>query len=248
MVSSQENSKARITGSQAPGPAEQGEAVPGASLFGKELAPPFTRLYGCESQELERRIRRFMVRAFRGVDCGVAKGYRFRWFVMTESNEAIELGIPFGREWNKFLVWLRYRCSDFEYIVVEHRQGDRQRRNWHVLSYGSDRLPVLAMRDYWLEHYKSTITGMAEVKDIRKAVLYLAGYLGSGDKFVRSWCSQGWVFRSWIGWSKWYRWHFNRGREYPSGDMLVSLSLMSPDERESRATMALMRRDMARKR
>jgi len=88
---------------------------------------------------------------------------------------------------------------------------------------------------------------MAEVKDIRKAVLYLAGYLGSGDKFVRSWCSQGWVFRSWIGWSKWYRWNFSRGREYPSAEALVSLSLMSPCEREQKATMGLMRRDMARR-
>jgi len=182
-----------------------------------------------------------MIRAFRGVDCGLAKGFRFRWFVLTESPEAIRTGIDFGVEFHRFLVWLRYWCPDFQYIVVEHRQGDKQRRNWHVLSYGSDKLPVLAMRDYWLKHFKSTVTGMAEVRDTERAVLYLASYLGSGKKFVRSWQSQGWVFRGWIGWSKWYRRRFSRNLEYPSPRALVSLSLMSAAEREDVALMSLMK-------
>lgn len=205
-------------------------------------SPPLLVFSGYESEIISaRKASRFIVRAFRGVKCGEAKGYRFRWFVLTESDEAIKLGINFGREFHRFLMWLRLRCSDFQYIVVEHRQGDKQRRNWHVLSYGSDRLPVKDMRSYWLEHFKSTVTGMAEVKDIDKAILYLAGYLSSGDKFVRAWCSQGWVFRGWIGWSKWYRWHFSRRREYPSVAALVSLSLMSPSRREEMSLMSLMR-------
>lgn len=187
---------------------------------------PFTCLNGYESEILlDHRRCRFFVRAFRGVACGIAKKYRFRWFVLTESDEALTEGIEFGPEFHRFLMWLRLRCPDFQYIVVEHRQGDKQRRNWHILSYGSDRLPVLAMRDYWLEHFKSTLTGMAEVRDIDKAVRYLAKYLSKRDGFVRSWCSQGWVFRGWLGISRQYR-RVNGG--YPDESELTKLSLMSP--------------------
>jgi hypothetical protein len=166
--------------------------------------------------------RRFMVRAFNGVMCGSSKGYRFRWFVLTESDEAIRLGIDFGKEFHKFLRWLRYWCPDFAYIVVEHRQGNKKRRNWHILSYGSDKLPVLKIREYWQEHYKSMVTGMAEVKDIRKSVYYLCKYL-KGEGFVRSWCSQNWVFKGWLGISKQYRKQYG---EYPTGMVIEKLAMM----------------------
>lgn len=188
--------------------------------------PPLLVIHSIKSQEFQRyKVNRFLVRAFRGVACGLAKGYRFRWFVLTESNEAIKLGLSFGREFNRFLVWLRYWCPDFQYIVVEHRQGDKQRRNWHVLSYGSDKLPVLRIRSYWLKHFKSTVTGMAEVRDIRKSVYYLVRYVGDKEKFVRSWCSQGWVFRGWLGISKAHRKIFG---DYVCSEDLKALSLMSP--------------------
>lgn len=191
--------------------------------------PPLLVLYGFKSQEYyERKQRRFLLRAYRGVECGLERGYRFRWFVLTESNEAIDSGLDFGVEFNRFIVWLRYRCPDFQYIVVEHRQGDMKRRNWHVLSYGSDRLPVLQMRDYWRSHYKSTVTGMAEVIDIKKSVLYMAGYLSSRDKFVRSWSSQGWVFRGWLGWSRDYKRIYG---DYVPRSRLTTLALMSSLQR-----------------
>lgn len=185
----------------------------------------------CQSAEYFRHKRgRFFIRAFRGVDCGLARGSRFRWFVLTESDSAISSGIDFGSEFHRFITWLRYSCPDFQYLVVEHRQGDKERRNWHVLSYGSDRLPVLKIRDYWQSHYRSTVTGMAEVKDIGKAVRYLAGYLSSREKFVRAWCSQGWVFRGWLSRGRLYRRNYG---EYISPSYLVALSLMSPAERSS---------------
>jgi len=170
-----------------------------------------------------------VVRAFRGVSCGLSKGYRFRWFVLTESDEAISVSIPFGREFHLFVTWLRkVHCPDFQYICVEHCQGDKLRRNWHILSYGSDKLPVLAMRAYWRSHYLSTVTGMEEVKDIGKAVKYLAGYLSSGDKFVRSFQSQGWVFCGWVRASKSYRRSYS---VYPLSLDLTTLALMSSSRR-----------------
>jgi len=166
--------------------------------------------------------RRFLVRAFRGVACGIAKGYRFRWFVLTESDTAIALNIDFGLELNKFITWLRYYCPDFAYIIVEHRQGDKKRRNWHTISYGSDKLPVLKMRNYWLKNYKSTITGMAEIVDIKRSVFYVSDYV-SGEGFVRSWCSQNWVFKGWLGFSKRYKAQYG---VYPNYDDLENLSCM----------------------
>lgn len=198
---------------------------------------PFTRSNGYESGEYyEHRRKQFMVRAYRGVECGTAKGYRFRVFTLSESDEALRAGIDFGSEFHRFVRWLRYHCPSFEYVVVAHRQGvpsvvtGQQRCHRHVLSYGSDMLPVEAMRAYWQEHYLSTVTGMKAVWGIAGAIKYLAGYLSSRDKFVRSWQSQGWVFRGWLGMTKAYKRSFG---DYVDGSELSRLSLMSPEARES---------------
>jgi hypothetical protein len=212
----------------------RGELCSGCSWghYSFEVAVPFTSpIWLGKSRIPDYKARRFMVRAFRGVMCGLAKGYRFRWFVLTESDEALSLGLDFGREFNRFLTWLRYWCSDFQYIVVEHKQGEvskvtaQQRRNWHILSYGSDKLPVDKIREYWKSHFLSTVTGMAEVHRIDKAIVYMAGYLSGTEKFVRSWSSQGWVYRGWVGDSTRYKVRFG---SYPEADMLKLLSLMSP--------------------
>jgi len=172
------------------------------------------------------RQRRFLMRAFRGVSVGIARGYRFRWFVLTESNEAIAAGKDFGREFHRFLVWLRYYCPDFQYIVVEHRLP---RRHWHILSYGTDKLPVDAMREYWRGHFLSTVTGMQEIREIDKAIYYVAGYLKRGGKLTRCWCSRGWVFPGWLGFSREY--HARYG-QYPRGELLVELALLDVHGRD----------------
>lgn len=185
------------------------------------------------AENKEHKQKRFVLQAFRGVACGIERESRFRWFVLTESDEAISQGIKFGTEFHKFITWLRYRCPDFQYILVEHCQGISPvnhwfRRNWHILSYGSDRLPVLACRDYWLEHYKSTVTGMAEVRDIKRAVYYIAGYLSASGKFVRYRSSHGWVYRGWVGDNLRHKKRFG---EYLPEMVLVQLSRMSKFER-----------------
>ena len=211
-----------------------GHGLSCAACMHKNGVCPLLVLNSCESAEkvstfkpvnveaLKHKKARFFVRAFRGVSCGLAKGFRFRWFVLTESDLAIADGVDFGPEFHKFITWLRYQCPDFQYLVVEHRQGDKKRRNWHVLSYGSDKLPVRAIRDYWLGHFKSTVTGMAEVADIQKAVKYLATYLAGDDskseKFIRCFASQGWVFRGWVGSCKAYKSKY--GEYLPAGELV----------------------------
>jgi len=65
---------------------------------------------------------------------------------------------------------------------------------------------------------------MAEIRDVGASVKYLAGYVSSGEKFVRCWSSQGWVFRGWVGMSRNYKREFG---EYPARGDLVALSKMS---------------------
>lgn len=159
-------------------------------------------IYGCESaktNELDRRAKRMMVKAFKGTACGVSKGMLLRWFVLTESDEAIAMGLDFGKTFHRLFDWLRYSCPDVQYLVVEHCQGDKTRRNWHVLTYGSDKLPMKAIEAWWMEHYLSHTGKFELVKYPEKAIRYLAGYMSNKDKFVRSWASQGWIYS---GWSK----------------------------------------------
>lgn len=198
------------------------------------------------AEKFRRKVGKFYVRAFRGTACGMAKEFRFRWFTLTESDEAIEAGIEFGAEFHRFITWLRYRCRDFQYLVVEHRQGDKWRRNFHILSYGTDKLPIKAMRDYWLRRYLSTVSGLEEVKDIEAAVKYLVRYVGDEEKYIRSWTSQGWVFPGWLGWSRWWRKNWSKDGSYPSQETLAALSLMSPDEREEITLQSLMREEPRR--
>jgi hypothetical protein len=181
-----------------------------------------------KQKRLEHKINRFYVRAIRGAACGTEKGMRFRWFTFTESDEAIETGINFGKAFHKFITWLRYPCPDFQYGVIEHRQGDMWRRNWHILSYGTDKLPLQDMDTWWKANYKSLVTGMAEIRNMRKAIKYVSGYLSEPEKFMRAFFSQGWVFPGWLSFSKNYR---KQQSEYPSVEKLIKMAMMSKSQR-----------------
>jgi len=178
----------------------------------------------------ERKAARFFVKARIGIMVGLAKVKRFRWWTLTESNESIEAGMNFSHSWSMMRKWLARLDEQLEYCLVEHIQGDRKRRNWHVLTYGDNRLPVNDMREYWRSHYLSTITGLQEVKNPFRSASYLAGYLGKDDKFVKARFSQNWVFPHW--------WEFGRFCKKESGlyvldNELVRLALIGFDERKA---------------
>jgi len=197
----------------------------------------FTCLNAYESDrtwERARKAARFFVKAREGIMVGMAKGKRFRWWTLTESNESIEAGMNFSHSWSMMRKWLAKLDEQLEYCLVEHIQGDRKRRNWHVLTYGDNKLPVDAMREYWKRHYLSTISGLQEVRDPFKSVSYLAGYLGKDDKFVKARFSQNWVFPYW--------WEFGGFHKEETGiyvpdNELVRMSLVTFEER--RATNVL---------
>jgi hypothetical protein len=178
--------------------------------------------------ERARRAARFFVKARVGIMVGISKGKRFRWWTLTESNESIEAGMDFGHSWSMMRKWLTRLDEQLEYCLVEHIQGDRKRRNWHVLTYGDNKLPVNAMREYWKTHYLSTITGLQEVRDPLRSASYLAGYLGKDDKFVKARFSENWVFPYWWEFDRFYK---KENGVYVPDNELVRLSLLAFGER-----------------
>ena len=180
--------------------------------------------------ENKRRAARFYVKARIGMLVGVAKGKRFRWWTLTESNESIEAGLSFSHSWAKLRKKLARIDDKLEFCIVEHVQGDRARRNWHVLTYGNNKLPVDELREYWIENYLSTITGLQEVKYPLRSIGYLAGYLGGDDKFQRARFSQDWVFPYWWEFGRFYR--KETGLYVPDNE-LVRLSLIPFKERKA---------------
>jgi hypothetical protein len=192
----------------------------------------FTCLNTYESDrgwERARKAARFFVKARIGIMVGMAKGKRFRWWTLTESNESITASMSFSHSWAMMRKWLARLDEQLEYCLVEHIQGDKKRRNWHVLTYGDNKLPVNEMREYWKNHYLSTITGLQEVKDLFKSASYLAGYLGKDDKFVKARFSQNWVFPYWWEFGRFYK---KENGIYVPDDELVRLSLITFEERK----------------
>jgi hypothetical protein len=178
--------------------------------------------------ERERKAARFFVKARMGIMVGIAKGKRFRWWTLTESNESIEAGMNFSHSWSTMRKYIARLDEQLEWCLVEHIQGDKMRRNWHVLTYGDNKLPVEDMREYWQTHFMSTVTGLAEVKNPFKSAAYLAGYLGRDDKFQKARFSQNWVFPYWWEFGKFYK---KEKGIYVPDDELVRMSLINLKKR-----------------
>lgn len=183
------------------------------------------------THEFDRKVKaaRFFVKCIKGVEVALLKGYLVRWFTLTESNEAIASGLDFSLCWGPTRKWLKRNFGvDMGLCVVEHRQGDKQRRNWHVVQFGNDKIDALALRGYWQDKFKSTVTGLELIRHPLQAVAYVAGYLNDYEKFVKARFSHNWVFPMWFEFSKWY---YNMFCEYPPVEYLMKLSLMSPSRR-----------------
>ena len=99
----------------------------------------------------ERKAARFYVKARIGILVGIAKGKRFRWWVLTESDESIEAGISFPDSWSMLRKMLARLDDNLEYCLVEHIQGDKKRRNWHVLTYGDNKLCLTTKKVFMLK-------------------------------------------------------------------------------------------------
>ena len=174
---------------------------------------------------IDYRGRRFRQRFYTGFDAH--EGETARWFVLTESDEAIEEGLDLIQKFNELVRYLRRHYGYFEYCCVRHRQGDKRRINLHVVYFGSY-IPQQTIEAWWWKNYASHRSKMGKVYNVTRQAWYLSKYL-SGEDFERYYFSKGWVFPGWIGFSQWCKKEF---RAYPKREMLVDLGRMSKAERE----------------
>lgn len=168
------------------------------------------------SQYIDYRARRFRQRFYTGFD--VHEGEIARWFVLTESNEAIAIGLDVIQKFNELVRYLRRHYGSFEYCCVRHRQGNKRRINLHVVYFGRF-IPQQIIEDWWWKNYSSHRSRMGRVYNIKRQAWYLSKYL-SGDDFERYHFSTGWVFWGWIGFSQWMKKEFSC---YPPREMLIEL-------------------------
>jgi hypothetical protein len=177
------------------------------------------------SHYIDYRGRRFRQRFYTGFD--EHRGETARWFVLTESNEAIAKGLDVIEKFNELARYLRRHYGSFEYCCVRHRQGDKKRINVHVVYFGSY-IPQQVIEAWWWKNYASHRSKMGKVRNVKRQAWYLSKYL-SADDFERYYFSGGWVFPGWIGFSQWFR---KEQGVYPAREMLAGLAKMSKSERE----------------
>ena len=174
---------------------------------------------------IDYRGRRFRQRFYTGFD--VHDGEIARWFVLTESDEAIARGLDIIQKFNELVRYLRRNYGDFEYCCVRHRQGDKKRINVHVVYFGPY-IPQEVIEDWWWKNYASHRSKMRKVYNVKGQAWYLSKYL-SGEDFERYYFSKGWVFPRWVGFSQWFKREFGI---YPRREMLIELAGRSKGERE----------------
>lgn len=177
------------------------------------------------SQQRKHKACRFMQRFYTGFD--VHAGETARWFVLTESDEAIEKGLDIIQKFNELVRYLRRHYGLFEYCSVRHRQGDKKRINLHVVYFG-EYIPQQVLEDWWWKNYASHRSKMGVVRNVKRQAWYLCKYL-SRDDFERYHFSQDWVFKGWIGFSKWFKKEFG---QYPERDRIIKLARMDKECRK----------------
>jgi hypothetical protein len=176
------------------------------------------------SHYIDYRGRRFRQRFYTGFDAH--SGEVARWFVLTESDEAIAKGLDVIQKFNELVRYLRRHYGSFEYCSVRHRQGARKRINLHVVYFGSF-IPQQVIERWWWKNYSSHRSKMGVVRNVKRQAWYLSKYLSKED-FERYYFSGGWVFRCWIGLSQWVKKEFGA---YPKRELLIRLGRMSNRER-----------------
>ncbi len=175
---------------------------------------------------------RFRQRFYTGFD--VHAGEIARWFVLTESDEAVARGLDLTQKFNELVRYLRRHYGEFEYCCVRHRQGDKKRINLHVVYFGKY-IPQQVIEDWWWKNYASHRSKMGRVYNVKRQAWYLCKYLNSED-FERYHFSIGWVFPGWIGFSKWIKKEFG---SYPPPEMLVELAMTGKEERKEHTWFGL---------
>ena len=171
--------------------------------------------------EPTKRIRRFYQRFYTGV--GV--GGQLRVLTLTTSNEALAEGKDIHRSFRTLVKRLRRKFGRFEYIGVKEFNEDRE--HLHLVFRG-EYMPQDWVSDTWKDIHSSPIVYIEALQNERKGVQYLAKYL-SKDMHNRFLCSQNWVFKGWVTWSKQFCKQFGH---YPHQSVLQSLARLDVERRK----------------
>jgi hypothetical protein len=188
------------------------------------------------SHYIDYRARRFRQRFYTGFDAH--RGEIARWFVLSESDEAIARGLDVIQKFNELVRYLRRHYGCFEYCCIRHRQGDKKRINLHVIYFGKW-IDQRVIEDWWWKNYASHRSKMGRVYNVKRQAWYLSKYLSSDD-FERYYFSSGWVFPGWIGYSQWIKREFG---QYPIKEMLSELAGMSKERRKGHTWFGLYLRE-----
>jgi len=146
------------------------------------------------------------------------------------------MGLDYGHAVHLFENKLRRDYGrDSGFCWVEHKVAGSPRLNRHFVQWGSARLKLDDLNDFWLKVYGSLVTwrkkrrGGMVVGSAEKEARYLARYI-AGEGFVKARFSYNWLFPKWFSLSKLV--HRDYG-EYLSVPDLASLAGMSPNRRLS---------------
>jgi len=181
------------------------------------IRPIYGRGYGDPQTKC---VRRFYQRFFTGI--GV--GGQLRVLTLTTSDEALALGKDIHRSFRTLVKRLRRKFGEFEYIGVKESKGDRE--HLHLVFRGKY-MPQDWVSDTWEDIHDSPIVYIQGIQSAQESVKYLAKYL-SKDIHNRFWCSQNWVFKGWVGWTKKFCKLFGH---YPHQSVVQSLARLDVERR-----------------
>ena len=88
------------------------------------------------------------------------------------------------------------------------------------------------------------MSSLAEVDDVAVAARYIGTYLNMQSYRVRKYImSDGWVFKGWISWLKWYKRNYGVYPEQMYPGILAKLSRMSKSVRDEIIIQELMKKE-----
>jgi hypothetical protein len=83
---------------------------------------------------------------------------------------------------------------------------------------------------------------LAELDDVDTAARYIGNYLNMQSYHVRKYImSDGWVFRGWVSWSRWFKKHYGVYPDQMYPGILVKLARMPKRERDEITMPELMK-------
>lgn len=163
-------------------------------------------------------------------------GVPLRTFTVSESHEAVSLGLHFGRSINRLMTRFIQVYGRIEYSWTEHKAKAGEvyqshsgsieltegRFNRHLVIAGGDKIDKDWLEAEWQRIYKSQTSGLSLVGNTEGYAFYLAKYLMKGqEEYRRCRFSNGWIFEGWFPFSKQYKRRFG---DYPSVELLSRMS------------------------